>query len=471
MNRTTAPPHLIPPVPVALKDRQRWDYRGEGGANLVLSLASNDRQRRQIVRFAKTKFVGKDQEATIVETAYFANEIMRPLLGVEFVRPLRIGVVSDEDFELVKSGVEPLRPASRVKKRINTRKVILSPDCAFLSDGDYGFNTRGDTFSVEIKPKQGWHSLKANCSVDLCHRCLKQYAKLYSGEIDCISRYCPLDLFSGDESRMKRAIFDLYENPSNKFKLFKNGELIYTENVGSLAEAEQEISSFLGDRLESAPLDALSAMLSAALLAPVAGGAKNSRRCFDVSQDFIDLKLEKREEGRRRECDISGTALPANCVLQRLLKLQNYGGGISDHEAKLLCDRLLETKTNVGDLEGLHRLVLWWHPNNPKLEHQLGPDEIDALIRLQRFLLSVTAKDVSLLLTFREISDREAEAERNLPSLHLNGGKKRFRVMISVIDLDPKSVHRISSWVQRKEEWLKIYFSSVNRNDQHTKDS
>ena len=43
---------------------------------------------------------------------------------------------------------------------------------------DYLKNTFGDTFSVEIKPKQGWHSEKSTCAVDLCSRCLKQFAKL-----------------------------------------------------------------------------------------------------------------------------------------------------------------------------------------------------------------------------------------------------------------------------------------------------
>jgi len=28
--------------------------------------------------------------------------------------------------------------------------------------------------------------------------------------------------------------------------------------------------------------------------------------------------------------------------------------------------------------------------------------------------------------------------------------------MISVIDLDPKPVHRITNWVKRKEEWLQV---------------
>ena len=57
---------------------------------------------------------------------------------------------------------------------------------------------------MEIKPKQGWLSVKERptedtaAAVDLCHRCLRQYAKLESGQSDEFSEYCPLDLFSGE---------------------------------------------------------------------------------------------------------------------------------------------------------------------------------------------------------------------------------------------------------------------------------
>ena len=39
---------------------------------------------------------------------------------------------------------------------------------------------------------------------------------------------------------------------------------------------------------------------------------------------------------------------------------------------------------------------------------------------------------------------------------------RRMRVCVSVIDLDPKPVHRIPAWVKRKEEWLEAYASAVD---------
>lgn len=417
---------------------KRWQYRGEGGANLVISMP----QEKVIVRFPKSKYVDKDQEAKIREIAYFSNEVMRPLLGRHFVRPVKIGQMSLADLEQIRIEAQPYRPLARCKKGIYSRTVILSPDCVFLTP-DYEWNTKGDTFSVEIKPKQGWHSLKASCSVDLCHRCLKQYAKLYQGEIDAFSPYCPLDLFSGDKSRMKRAIFDLYEEPHNRFKLFKNGDLIYTNEVGSMSDMEKELSLFFGTSQKV--LECLTALLCTSLLLPL-DGAKNS-----VMEEFIELLPDKVFRPPYL-CDTRHSPLPKNGILQRLLTLQRHTE-MSDHEAKVVCERLLN---NVEDIEGLHQLV-FWHPNS-KMEHQLTQSEIEDVIQLQRYLLSVTAKDVSLMITFREVNDVTLEPP-DQTVLHFKSLNKYFRLMISVIDLDPKPVHRISSWVHRKEEWLKIYFN------------
>lgn len=375
---------------------------------------------------------------------------MRPLLGSHFVRPVGIGRLSDEDFERVKLEAQPFRPKNRCKKDINSKKVIVSQDCVFLTP-EYDLDTIGDTFSVEIKPKQGWHSLKASCSVDLCHRCLKQYAKLYRGEISSISEYCPLDLFSGDKVRMKRAIFDLCDNPCNRFKLFRNGNLVYTDNIGSISDMEKELSKLFGNP-KSNSLDLLSALLCTALLSPM-----EDPKPISVREDFVPIRPES--IGRNNGCcDTRNDPLPNNCILQRLLTLQKHTQ-ISDHDAKVICDRLL---SNVDDLDGLHQLVLWG-PND-KLEYQLTSDEIDAVLQLQRFLLSVTAKDVSILITFREIRGDVADPSVHVPYFDFPMLNKRFRLMISVIDLDPKSVHRISSWVQRKEEWLRIYFNSICEN-------
>lgn len=87
---------LITPDLIQL-ERYTWCYRGEGGANLVISL-EDEKGRKQIARFSKSKYKDKDNNAKIDETAFYANCVMTPLLGSRFVRPVTIGIMDEFDF-------------------------------------------------------------------------------------------------------------------------------------------------------------------------------------------------------------------------------------------------------------------------------------------------------------------------------------------------------------------------------------
>lgn len=90
-------------------------------------------------------------------------------------------------------------------------------------------------FSVEIKPKGGVMPLFRSATVVMvdgtarqfsihplkrsrCRFSLMQYWKHRNSQER--SAYCPLDLFSGDPNRMRRAIEALVENPQNNFRYF-----------------------------------------------------------------------------------------------------------------------------------------------------------------------------------------------------------------------------------------------------------
>ena len=80
---------------------------------------------------------------------------MRPALGYPYVRPLSVGVMlSGADTEHIRREAQKFRPLERCFKDIVGTTAIISPDCAFLTE-EYSHNTTGDTFSIEIKPKQG----------------------------------------------------------------------------------------------------------------------------------------------------------------------------------------------------------------------------------------------------------------------------------------------------------------------------
>ena len=105
---------------------------------------------------------------------------MGPLLSSKFVRPVTVGIMDEEDFETVRMEAQPFRPLARCKKNIRSRKVIISPDCVFLDD-KHRINTFGDTLSIEVKPKLGYHGgefiilgyhYSKSVSLDLCKQFL-----------------------------------------------------------------------------------------------------------------------------------------------------------------------------------------------------------------------------------------------------------------------------------------------------------
>ena len=51
--------------------------------------------------------------------------------------------------------------------------------------------------------------------------------------ITCRSSYCPFDLFSGVEIRMKSALKELLKSPQNNLKIFKDGVIVYDQESNS----------------------------------------------------------------------------------------------------------------------------------------------------------------------------------------------------------------------------------------------
>ena len=402
---------------------------------------------KQIARFSKSKYKDKDNNAKIDETAYYANSVMTPLLGPRFVRPVTIGIMDELDFETVKMEAQPLRPLNRVKKDIKSRKVILSPDCVFL-DSQHLFNTFGPTLSIEVKPKCGFFNPGTST---LCPRCLKQEAKLNEGNIDSISKYCPLDLFSGDLARMKRAIFDLFESPHNRFKVFRDGQLIYTEKIGHQEEVDALLNEyFKGTKNDSGSgTNRLASILIAAMLDQQS-----------VAQGLFEMMPKTKKSPDT--CDPLSKPLPPNCILDTLLRLQKFCLEVNDVTAESISHKLI----NDLSMDNLHQLTIWYPllTENAEiteniLQQNFGFQRISELKKLQKFLCSVTAKDVSVLFTFRAVLDASLDVE-NVPCVTMEG--QVYRVMISVIDLDPKPVHRIPTWIEKRQDWLKKSYLNKN---------
>jgi hypothetical protein len=78
---------------------------------------------------------------------------------------------------------------------------------------------------------------------------------------------------------MKRALFDLYESPHNRFKVFKNGQLIYTEKIGEKDQLEETLCQFF-ERQEG--INTLASVLCSTLLGKCLFSHGLLNRCTDI---------------------------------------------------------------------------------------------------------------------------------------------------------------------------------------------
>ncbi|XP_043947896.1 inositol-pentakisphosphate 2-kinase isoform X2 [Drosophila biarmipes] len=229
--------------------------------------------------------------------------IMRRLLGNEFVCGADIVAIPKEDDRFwINEHIRDQRPVSRLDKEFVGPFGLLLPDVTQLpatfdvllanlqakgttGDGTGGgaAGTRssvrrlGDTYAIEIKPKQGWLQLASDVNdlFDLmpagaetkpneeprnqeeqpppardkcwCRFCSMQLLKLHNGKIKRLGHYCPLDLFSGAPSRMLDALDALLACPQNNLRVFQNGNLIYGDHANSISFDELHSRVFPGE--------------------------------------------------------------------------------------------------------------------------------------------------------------------------------------------------------------------------------
>ncbi|XP_069956626.1 uncharacterized protein [Cherax quadricarinatus] len=102
------------------------------------------------------------------------------------------------------------------KSALGTSRVLDATSAAFEK------TLESRNVCIEIKPKQGFLD-SSTPDLPLCRYCVKQFLK--RGKDDqARSSYCPLDLFSGELWKMRRAVENLMHSPQNNFKVFQDGE-------------------------------------------------------------------------------------------------------------------------------------------------------------------------------------------------------------------------------------------------------
>ncbi|CAL1355812.1 unnamed protein product [Linum trigynum] len=426
------------------KDAADWVYRGEGAANLVLAYSGSSPDfAGKVMRIQKkakngsaaaavhNKPVLTDQERLLWKEAkelvasqnkdaverFFAQLVMGPLLGPKYVDAGVLVKVSRQFLEGIEEKVTGQRPSWRVDAAmvdVERDSVLIMPDHTVFPRG--GSKGGGPCLSVEIKPKCGFlpsssfiaegNAVKKSASRFKMHQALK----LHNKDISEISKYNPLDLFSGSKERMHKAIGDLFSTPQNNFRVFLNGSLI----LGGLGGGTSKTNTVIEQTFE----DALKGVIQA---------TKGSR-----TASFMQLIAE---------------TVHHSGVLDQLLKVQKLDhldieGVIHAYynlvsKPCMVCKDLNEAKALHG-CESLHSIPM---------------DE--SLKIVKDYLIAAIAKDCSMMISFAPTDDVDVGSQYS--SVRIPSTNQKFDYKVSFIDLDLKPLKKIEEYYELDQKIVKCY--------------
>lgn len=226
-----------------------WFYRCEG----LWTVAVFHRKIRRVLRLRKTK---SDKKSTdLKEENYFrltlnnlefAKHVLSPLMGSHYMRVGEAVSLPKGFASAMNEMCRSHRPLHRLDKEIaeSCSFGVIMPDFCFVPLPTTAEESLSDkkkhenpTFAVEIKPKCGFLPTspyidpKKSIKCSVCHYCMLQKSKVREGKYRRESKYCPVDLFSGDLGRVVYALECLVADPQNNLRIFCNGTAIFTEEL------------------------------------------------------------------------------------------------------------------------------------------------------------------------------------------------------------------------------------------------
>lgn len=175
-------------------------------------------------------------------------------------------------------------------------------------------------------------------------------------QISAFSNYDPVDLFSGSQDRVFKAIKDLFSTPQNNFRVFLNGSLILGASGGYAVDTNLVIEEAFEDALKS--------------VIHIENGFR--------TMSFLELVAE---------------AVYKSGCLNRLLEVQKLDSFDIEGAIHAYYDIISEpclVCRHMDDAELLNRCATL---------HSAHLDQSLEIVR--NFLIAATAKDCSLMVTFR----------------------------------------------------------------------
>lgn len=280
--------------------------------------------------------------------------------------------------------------------------------------------------SVEIKPKCGFlplsefiaseNTIKRSVTRFKMHQALK----LHQGKISEISAYDPLDLFSGSSERVRKAIKGLFMTPQNNFRVFLNGSLI----LGALGGNADTTSCDVGETFENA----LECVIQAA-------------------------------DGQRTQCflDLISKTIFSSGLLNKVLEVQKLDNIDIEGAIHAYYDVISQPCTVCNERSAEDQLSKKYNSL-----HSISKDESLKIVR--NYLISATAKDLSMMISFRPRKDGSVESPYSMVSLESTN--QSFDYKAYFIDLDLKPLERMEYYYKLDQQIVGCYVQMVKSTQQ-----
>lgn len=379
-----------------------WVYVSEGGATIVFSYrgTENPHFKGRVLRLRKVHLldngaVHDGEEEPDDPMIAFHKDVISFLVPQAFLPDLDVILLNEswlDALERLRDGDRPLERRKKDKIDKRRKKGVLATDLV----GGEGI------VAVEIKPKWGFlprehHLSQATVSTktSTCRFCMHTYLRSQGGSFP--TDYCPMDLYSRNESRVAKAIHSLWDawigsdGSLNNFKIFVSGKVVkpshYLHGSATKLSTTRETSIITHGFKET-----LTETLIALLL--------------DTKVLDIISSLQRTLD----ELDIEGLA-----KLYSTTASDNAKSGL----ASVVADPTPEDwRDFVACYQTSYRT--WDHAN---------PDPKHIQYYLMSYLLSATFKDCSIILKI-------GQCGQSLPSARL----------VSIIDLDLKPTNKLGEW-------------------------
>ncbi|XP_068940539.1 inositol-pentakisphosphate 2-kinase isoform X1 [Petaurus breviceps papuanus] len=445
----------------AKMDENEWTYHGEGNKSLVVAHA----QRCVVLRFLKfppnRNKTSEEIFRHLQNIVDFGKNVMTEFFGENYVHH---GEVVQLPLDFVKQlclKIQAERPESRCDKVLDTLSgyAMCLPNLTRLHTSH--FAEHRPILCVEIKPKCGFIPFSRHVTQEMKHKvcryCMHQHLKVATGKWKQISKYCPLDLFSGNKQRMHFALKSLLQEAQNNLKIFKNGELIYgcrdqRDSAADWNELAGHLKPFFypSNGLVSGPhctrtvIKELIHVITLTLLSSTdkcrAGDLKvvpalQGRSCCEASPFSKELL-------RNGKSHAEASGLPRGCLLYKTLQAQMLD--LLDIEGLYPLYRRVER--HLQEFPEERDLLQIDGPYNEAFYQKLRDLSTEddgtlayALTKVQQYRVAMTAKDCSIMIALSPCLQDECSDQRPV----IPSSRARFTFSVSVLDLDLKPYESI----------------------------